>query len=560
MTISPSPSASSKRIDRRTLLKGAAVLGGAAAMASLAACTAGASPASPSKVRKWDKEVDVVVVGTGTASLAALAAHDAGSKVVMLEKAPVYGGHTAVSGGGLYTPNHYILRAQGQNTRDNDLAYIRAVVAQAGNRANDEMLVRFVDTCNDTIDYFIKIGVNEWAASGKQYASYYPDSLPGHRKSATYLTYKGGGKGLQAAIKKQIDGRSIELLLETPGKRLIYEGDSSSGDGEVVGIVAQTPNGQEISIKARKGIIIGTGGFEHNKEMAEHFLRNPLYYKCSVPTNTGDGHSMCMAVGAQLRNMNEIWGYCGYNVTEDGAGIGDTAMYRGKPGAIVVNKHGERIGNEAAAYENFGRAFGTYDTGTMEWRNVPAYTIFSAEYTKRYGLPGAVPPQGQTSAVGVVPGFFKKGDTLEDLARQLGINVNGLMAQVKRFNENAKNGVDPEWHRGENSFDTQTGGDESRTDLKNPCLAPIETGPFYGAALWPGTMGGTCGGPLTNTNGQVLNVWGKPIPRLYVTGNTMASVTGGTYPCGGSTLGPGFTFSYIGGNHAAKLKSWDAKA
>ncbi len=551
-TGSPSAAPKGPGVSRRDFLKGAAVLAGASALAACAPAIPTGAPTAE-VTQTWDKEVDVVVVGTGTASLAALVAHDAGSKVLMLDRAPVFGGHTAVSGGGLATPANFVQRAEGVDSREDDLAYARAVVARAGiNPVRDDMIVKFFDTCNSTIDYFIKIGVDKWKGSGLAYSSYYPDSYPGHRKKDTYLSYEGNGKGLIAAIREQINGRGIEVLLETPAKRLIYAGNSAAGDGQVIGIIAQTPTGGEIAIKARKGVVIGTGGFEHNKEMKEHFLRNPLYYLCSPPTHMGDGHLMAMAVGAQLRGMNEIWGYCGYNVNkEDGSGVGDTGMFRGKPGAIVVNKHGERIGNEAAAYENFGRAFGTYDTGTIEWRNVPSYAIFDSGYTSRYALPGA-------KEVGEVPAFFKQADTLDALAGQLGINVDGLMAQVNRFNENARNGVDPEWHRGENNFDHVVAGDATRTDIKNVNLAPLETGPYYGTEIWPGTMGGTNGGALTNVNGQVVNVWGNVIPRLYATGNCMATIWGGAYPWGGSTLGPGFTFSYIGGNHVAALKSWDA--
>lgn len=551
-TGSPSAAPNGPRISRRDFLKGAAVVAGASA---LAACTPAVAPtgAPATEVpQEWDKEVDVVVLGTGTASLAGIVAADAGSQVLFLEKAPVFGGHTAISGGGLWAPNNFVMQKKGiKDSREDALTYIRKV---SEGRTPDELLVKFIDTCNEMIDYTVKnVGIDTYD-SGTQFSDYYPDSWPGHSSNPRFITPKGSGAGLIKYMKDAIDARAskIEVLLETRGLRLLYDGDSNAGTGQVIGVVAQAAtSGKEMLIKARKGVVIGTGGFDHDKEMSNHFLRAPIYYTCSAPTNTGDGHRMCMAVGAMMRNMNECWGLVAYNVKDDLTGVPDWSLERGKPGTIIVNKHGERIGNEAAAYEIFGRAFSAYDTGAVEWRNIPSYAIFDSGYATHYALPGS------GYKVGVVPDFFKQADTLEALAGQLGINVDALMATVTRFNENARNGLDPDWHRGENSFESNTSGDHERTDIKNPNLAPVETGPFYGTAIWPGTLG-TNGGPRTTVNGEVLNVWGKAIPRLYVTGNTMASVFGGQYPGGGATLGPGFTFSYIEGKHVATLKPWDA--
>jgi len=165
-----------------------------------------------------------------------------------------------------------------------------------------------------------------------------------------------------------------------------------------------------------------------------------------------------------------------------------------------------------------------------------------------YALPGA-------GRLGDVPVWITKADTLDALAVALKIDVAGLKSTIETFNKNARDGVDPVWHRGEANFDKWTGGDLKRTDLKNPCLAPLETPPYYGAAIWPGACS-TAGGLRINGNAQVLSVWGKVIPRLYVISATMAAATGVAYPWGGSPLGLSMTFAYIAAKHAAGLTSW----
>jgi 3-oxosteroid 1-dehydrogenase len=346
---------------------------------------------------------------------------------------------------------------------------------------------------------------------------------------------------LYGYIKDALAARKIEVLFETPGKRLVAD------DSGVIGILAEA-KGKPIAIKAKRGVVLGTGGFDFNPEMRAAFLRGPIYFSNAAQTNTGDGHLMGMAVGAALGNMNSFWGLPGF-ISKLGSfsGEGDWAIYRSKPGSITVNKCGERFMNESTMYHTGARAWYSYDTGKYEWRNLPSFALFDSGYTAKYPLPGAL------YKVGVVPAYFKKADTLEDLAKALGIDPAGLKDTVARFNANAKNGVDPEWHRGESPNERLTGGDPSRADLKNACLAALETPPFYGANIWPGTCG-TNGGLKTNADAQVLNVWGEPIPGLYATGNTMASVMGAAYPGGGATVGAGLTFAYIAAQHLATVK------
>lgn len=532
----------SKLVSRRGFLKKSALLGaGLAAAGGLAACKPAASGAAESI--KWDKEADVVVVGSGTVAVAALVAAKEGAKVIVLEKSLAFGGTTALSGGGFWVPNNYAMLAKGlTDSRENAVKYMQRVTE---GQSSDELINAFVDAAPKMTEYLRdSFGWTFDVNGNKNFQDYYNGDGAVEFGRTIYM-YQGDaqayGFGTLAAFKAALDEMGVETLLETAGKKLI-----TNAAGEVIGVVADSA-GTTVNIKANKGVILGTGGFDHNKTWTKNYLRGPIFFSNAVPTNTGDGHVMGMELGASLRNMNESWGLPGFVLdAEKLMGEADWQMYRGKPGAIVVNKYGERIGNEACAYEQFQRSFWYYDSGKFEYRNTPSYWIADSSYAENYFFPAS------NYQVGVVPEWMEKADTLEELCEKLGIDSEGLQKTLEVFNPNALEGVDPVWHRGENPFDINTAGDYlGRTDLKNPCLAPIEKGPFYGAAYYPGTCG-TNGGLEINKDGQVVHVNGNVIPRLYAVGNTSGSVMGAAYPGGGATLGAGFTFGYLAALHAVK--------
>lgn len=530
----------SKLVSRRGFLKKTAMLGaGIAAAGSLAACKPTAEVAT--ETITWDKEADVVVVGSGTAAVAALVAAKEGAKVVILEKSVAFGGTTALSGGGFWVPNNYAMQAKGiADSREGAIAYMKRVTE---GQSKDELIETYVDSAPKMTEYLRdNFGWTFDVGGNKNFQDYYvgEGSVDFGRTINMYVDGANAyGYGTYVAFKAALDEMGVETLFETAGKKLI-----TNAAGEVIGVVADSA-GTEIKIKANKGVILGTGGFDHNKTWTKNFLRGPIFFSNAVPTNTGDGHVMGMELGASLRNMNESWGLPGFVLDEEKLmGEADWQMYRGKPGAIVVNKYGERIGNEACPYEQFQRSFWYYDSGKFEYRNAPSFWIADSSFAQYYFFPGS------NYQLGVVPEWITKADTLEELCEKLGIDFAGFQKTLDVFNPNALEGVDPVWHRGENPFDVNTAGDYmGRTDLKNVCLAPIAQGPFYGAAYYPGTCG-TNGGLEINANGQVLHVTGNPIPRLYAVGNTSGSVMGAAYPGGGSTLGAGFTFGYLAALHA----------
>jgi len=533
-----------KKLDsRRNFLKKSALMSvGVTAGAALTACSGQQAVAGKETV-KWDKEVDVLVVGSGTVAMAAIAAKDAGAeKVLIIEKGPAFGGTSALSGGGMWIPCNYVMAEKGlEDNREDAYKYM---VAVTDGQSNDELINAYLDNAPKLIEWLRDKFGFEWAIGSSMFNDYY--QLPGYRPlgRTVFPAKEGksvGGMGYWQKIREVCDSLGIEIMLDTAGKKLI-----TNEEGVVIGVYATTVDG-EIAIRAKKGVILGTGGFDFNKEMTAAFLRGPIYCSNAVPTNTGDGHIMGMALGADLRNMNESWGLPFFPLDTDNLkGEADWQTFRGKPGAVVVNKHGERIGNEASSYELFQRAFYVWDTGTFEWRNIPAFWICDSTFPEHYPMPGA------NYQMGVVPDWIVKADTLEELCEKLGIDWAGFEATITAFNENAKEGKDPVWHRGEYDFDQGTAGDltGTRTDLKNNCLAPVEKGPFYGAKYVPGTCG-TNGGLRVNGKGQVVNVWGEVIPGLYAIGNTAGSVMGAAYPGGGSTLGAGCVFGMLAGRDAA---------
>ena len=532
-------------VSRRSFLKKTAMLtAGAAAAGALVGCSPAATTSKDAQ--KWDKEVDLLVVGSGTVVTAAIAGKDAGlESVLIIEKGSIWGGTSALSGGGMWVPMNYAEKEAGiEDNRDDVLKYLKNVSA---GQSTDELMEAYVDNAPKMLEWLRDNHGYSYGLGGTQYNDYY--QVDGYRKfgRSIYPLKDGqsaGGPGYWAMLKATCEELGIEIMLNTAGKRLIL-----NDAGEVAGVIATIEDGSEIAIKAKKGVVLGTGGFDFNKDMTSAYLRGPIVCSNAVRTNTGDGQLMGQAIGADLRNMNESWGVPFFPVDKEKLmGEADWQMYRGRPGAVVVNKYGERIGNEACSYELFQRAFYSWDSGKFEWRNMPAYFICDSTFTERYFLPGS------GYQVGVVPEFMKQYDTLEELAAATGIDAAGLAATLEGFNENAKNGVDPVWHRGEYDFDLGTAGDPTRTDLKNICLAPIEVGPFYVGEYGPGTCG-TSGGLRINKDAQVLNVWGEVIPRLYAVGNTMGSAFGASYPGGGSTVGQGTVFGMLAGNHASTLES-----
>ena len=535
----------------------------------------------------WDHTVDVAVLGSGGAALtAAIAAHDHGARdVVIVEKGGMVGGTSAMSGGMLWIPNNlYQIAAGLEEPVDDVVAYLDAL---APGGLDPETLGAFLEYGPELVEWLVEKTpvrfhayadfpdyqpylpgarpdggrsldneafsfkrLGKWAARVNPTKMAYPvrgslkEAIDGTLDAATLALreaedYRGLGQALIGALFLAVLDRDIPVMFETRAKKLVKDG------ARVSGVIAEDANGKPVAIRARRGVVIATGGFEWNEALCKAFLRGPMTGPVSVPENEGDGLIMAIEAGAQLGNMqNAFWQQ---SVLEFKPQRGAKPNYmlgsdeRARPGAILVNRAGKRFVNEAANYNAMGKALHAFDAGTHSYPNLPYWLIIDQRYKDRY--PTFKSPPGSP-----VPSYMLMADTLEALAEQAGIDAVGLVATVARFNAMVANGHDDDFCRGDNSYDNFYMWGDPQYDPPYRTLGALERGPYYAVKMEPGVLG-TCGGPRTNGDAQVLDWAGNPIPGLYAAGNAMAAALGEAYGGAGGTLGPGMTFGYLAGKH-----------
>jgi len=531
-------------IDRRGFLGAGFGLGaGALALGAggLAGCAAEQQAAAPAE--HWDKEVDVVVIGSGTGLVAALAARVAGCDVLVLEKRKIVGGTTGHSGGVAWIPNNNVMKAEGlADDRAKALEYLTKL---AGGQATSELIEAFLDAGPEMADFVAAHSPLVWRVStilGNN-ADYHPE-WPGamtRGRSIEPVSEREGlyGPELIGGLQKGFEAAGGTLWTETPAQRLIVKHHDERRK-EIVGVEA-IREGKPIRIRARHGVHLASGGFEWDFELKQHFLRAPTLYTLGAGGNTGDGLRMAMAVGADLRNMNEVYAHTVYKQEAEalrphfmGATL-NAEIEKRSAGSIIVNDRGQRFHDEAADYDSTWRSFYTWENwGDLRFTNLPAFLIFDGSVRKNGKLAGA-------GAGDPLPEWFVEAPTLRALAERLGIDPDGLEATVARFNTNAKKGVDPDFTRGQSHYDRYGTPDVAIT------LGPIENGPFYGAEVAPADLG-TCGGARVNGKAQVLDPFGEVIQGFTASGNCAGVGSPGySYGGGGGTIGPAMVFAYIAG-------------
>lgn len=532
-------SETNKGISRRKLLTATGV--GAAGLALTPTSQASAACAAEPI---WDREADVVVVGSGTGLAGALVAAKAGLEVVVLEKGISPGGNTGISGGVAWVPNNSISKREGvKDSREQALQYLEHL---AQGQADLELREAFVDNGSAMLEFIedntsITWRVSKLLGPSSEYHPEWKGAVnPGRsiEPVAPPSVYFFGGMLISALMQGVMEAGG-KLLLEHPAEELVWHIDSN-GQREVLGVIANH-KGKKVRIKARKGVHLASGGFEHNQELKQHFLRGPSPHSLGVKTNTGDGLKMAMAVGADLRNLNECWGISAYKgetdaFEKDGSAITIIAQIEKRtPGNIVVNRHGERFHNEGADYDSSWRSYLEWENwGDLGYRNMPAFQISDSKVRENASIAGRRKDQP-------LPDWVVQADSLDELAEKLGIDKAGLKATVKEFNKHARKGKDPIYHRGESNYDTGGSGDATQA------LAPVEKAPFYGVQIGPADLG-TCGGPRVNGKAQVQDVFGNTIKNLYASGNCSGvGSPGSSYGGGGGTIGPALTFAYIAG-------------
>ena len=534
---------------------------------------------------KWDKEVDVVILGTGGAALtAAVAAADGGASVLVLEKTHQIGGTTAYSGGVPWIPlNHYMKEAGFDDSREEVLQFIERLVL---GRADKKMIETFVDNAHVMIKYLADNTPVRFATP-RTYPEYYArmdEALKNGTRSLDPLPYdlneigdwgplvrqnplfppltleEGGavggidfqkvaermqgnivtmGRSLIASLFKAALDRGVETLINTAGKQLVM-----NEEGQVVGIVAENSDGEKLYFKARKGVILASGGYEWNKELVRAFLKMPITHPVSPPGNEGDALMMAMEAGAALDNMSEAWWYPAMvdpTFEYEDHVMAQLGSGRNGPNSIIVNKYGRRFVHEGTTYNDMPRAFFEYDPVKIDFPNeAPVWMIFDQQLKDRELIITMAPGDP-------APDWVDKAETIRELAEKIGVDPDGLEDEVRKWNIYCDNGEDPDFHRGTIQFENLTGGGGSQ----EANLGKIEKGPFYALPVYLGALG-TNGGPKINENGQVLNFKGGVIDGLYAAGNASANPLGPIYPSAGGTIGPGMTFGFLAGQHAAK--------
>lgn len=537
----------------------------------------------------WDLEADVVVLGSGGAALtAAVAAKDFGaSEVVILEKSGMVGGTTAMSGGMLWIPgNHHQLAAGIAESDEDIVTYLDALAPGqldpdtlgAFMERGPEMLryledktpVRF-HSYPDFPDYqpympgakpdggrsldneafsFNRLG--KWAARVNPSKMAYPlraslmDAINGTLSEAELAEredgdYRALGQALVGALFLAVIERGIPVEFEKRARKLIKDGE------RVIGVVAEDTGGKDFRVRARRGVVIATGGFEWNEALVKAFVRGPLTGPVSVPENEGDGLLMAIEAGAQLGNMQNAWwqqSVLEFKPKQRNAKpnylLGSDE--RARPGAILVNRAGQRFVNEAANYNAMGKALHAFDAGRHEYSNLPYWLIIDQRYKDKYPVFTSMP------GTDGLPEYLMKANTLEALAGQAGIDPAGLVAAVARFNAMVRQGHDDDFNRGDNTYDNFYMWGDSDFDPPFRTLGPIDQAPYYAVKMESGALG-TAGGPRVNGDAQVLDWQDNPIPGLYAAGNATSAVLGEAYGGAGGTLGPGLTFGYIAGRH-----------
>ncbi len=536
---------------------------------------------------RWDLEVDVAVLGSGaSATTAAILAADNGVEVALLERADVVGGTTAISGGVLWLPNnHHMAEAGIEDSREDALAYLDSLSLGMMDR---DLVETLIDTGPEMLRYMEEnTPVSLHVFEG--YPDYHPENPGGkpeggrsldndlfpfedlgpwadrinHQPDAIFFPatmleidtkrvddvppeemeerkardMRSTGQALAGSLIKGCLDREIPVHTATRGRELILDENDA-----VVGIRAER-NGADYFVKARKAVVLASGGFEWNRELVKAFLRGPMTAPTSTPENEGDGLLMAMGAGAALGNMSEAWWIPGIHVAGDemrGRTFARLILAeRTWPRSIIVNRQGKRFMNEAANYNAVGHAFHTFDPNTFEFINLPAWLIVDSRYQ---------PPIARHNVGPDAPDWIRRADTLAELAARIDVDPDGLQETVGRFNEGAVRGEDPEFQRGVSAYDSYNGDRWQKAPFTT--LGPIDTPPYYAAQIESGALG-TKGGPRTNAKAQVLRATGGVIPGLYAVGNAMAGVTAMVYGGAGGTLGPGMTFGYIAGISAA---------
>jgi 3-oxosteroid 1-dehydrogenase len=553
----------------------------------------------------WDESVDLLIAGSGGGGMvAALAAVDAGIEPLVVEKQSLVGGSTGMSGGMVWLPNNPLMRADGiADSYEAGLAYFDDVIGDVGPASSKPRREMFLLAGVEMIDFLMRKGVRMTRCPG--YSDYYPNSKGGNAagRSIEGVPFAAAALGnwsglVQPSMAKNYgfvlktnELRSVQyfnrsprafavatrVLLRTWAARLLRREILTNGasvigqilkallddgngdprvwtnaamddliveDGRIVG-ARITRDGTPVNVQARKGVLLAAGGFGRNADMRRQFSGDqPNEAKWSIANvgDTGEVLQTAMRLGARTDLLDEAWWLpMAFIADPSAASLGSG---RQRPGAIYVDGSGRRFCNESNSYVEVGKAM-------YANKAVPCWQVFDQGYVGRYVV-GANPfARRRVPEALIEKGVIKRGQTIADLAREIGVPADELTNTVKRFNEFAANGLDPDFGRGQSAYNDCLGDPGHRP---NRALGPIDCGPYFATRIFPGDVG-TCGGVITNEFAQVIDDHDRVIDGLYATGNITATVMGRTYLGAGGSIANTMVFGYVAARHAAGCPS-----
>ncbi|GAS92523.1 FAD-binding protein [Mycolicibacterium brisbanense] len=560
---------------------------------------------------QFDHTVDLLVIGSGAGGMtAALTADASGLDTLVVEKSPQFGGSTALSGGGIWVPGAPAQRRAGYApSPDGVFDYLKQITEGT---VSDARLRQYVSAAPEMMDFLER--TSHWFEFVWKpgYADYYPELPGGSAQGSTInvpaidlrklgaderhlLTplalapegiwfapkdlrlfyqirqnWRGKavlmkliwrmfrarvfgdrmaaiGQSLAARMRLAMKQHHIPLWLDTPMTDLI-----TGPDGEVLGAVVQR-DGQPLRIRARRGVVLASGGFDHDMAWRkEHLSVLEKDWSFGNPASTGDGIRAGERIGAATDLLDEAWWFPAI-CWPDGR-LQFMLNERMMPSQFVVNGEGKRFINEAAPYMDFAHAMIAGQQGGVT--HIPCWLITDIASFHRYVVAGHLPipkiPFAPVPTGRKVPqswldsGVVMQAHSWDELARRIGVPPDNLRATAERFNRLARAGHDDDFNRGDSAYDNYYGD----PTLPNPNLRPLGKPPYYAFQIILGDLG-TSGGLRTDEHARVLRTDGTVIDGLYAVGNVSAAVMGRSYAGAGATIGPAMTFGYVAARHAA---------
>ncbi len=558
--------------------------------------------------RKWDGETDLLIVGAGVAGMtAALVGTLEGLQVVVCEKSDMVGGTTATSAGTVWIPGSHRSRAAG--VPDSTAAARIYLAGMLGDDASDERLSAYLASGPATLDYLerrtsvvfapppihpdyrdlpgaavggralgavafdgrklgadfsrvrpprrefmilggMMVGKNDIPALLRPFGSWanfkHTVGLLA-RQARDRLAFRRGtrlimGNALVARLLYDLRRLAVDIRYRTALKELVKVGD------EIVGAILTTPTGA-FALRAKKGVVLATGGIGWSDELRERFLpESARRYSLTPDTNTGDGilagERACGEIDSKLHSP-ALWMPSSVMKQPDGhlSVFPHIMLDRAKPGLLAVGREGQRFVNEANSYHDFVQGMLRSNSAPA---NVPSYLVCDRSFISDFGI-GLVHPGTRDLRRFVAAGYLFEGATIAELAAKIGINGEALARTIERYNGYAESGIDEEFGRGTSELNRFNG---DPTNKPNPCLRKIGPGPYYAVAVWPSDLAGSVG-LHTDSRARVLQSNGKPLKGLYAAGADAASIFKGTYPGPGTMIGPALVFGWRAAMDAA---------